>query len=128
MDNISQPSEIETSPTIKQHADRLRTSFLTVYGEAHFAKLCVEFDQRIIPDALIKDYAKIEGVRREAIETFFRYATVLRVLAYNREALTVQLALIWLDGHGWGGMTLIRLSELILAAREVYKLENTNQK
>ena len=128
MDKINQSCQGEATATIKQYATRLRTSLRIVYGEAHFAKLCVEFDKKIMPDGSIKDYGEVEGVRKETIETLFRYASVLRLLAFNTEALIVQLALIWLDGHDWGEMTLIRLSELIVEAREVYKLENATQK
>lgn len=121
MTNNSQPLQIEASPTtIKQPADRLRTSLARRYGEAHFAKLCVEFDRQVCAISSARSPGKGAASQKEAIETLLRYATVLCMLACKPEALIVQLALIWLDGHGWGGMSLLRLAELILETKQAY--------
>jgi hypothetical protein len=50
------------------------------------------------------------------------YLSVLYVLADHPTALTVQLSLVWLAGHGWSQMNLPTLGSLICRMRHIYKL------
>jgi hypothetical protein len=92
-------SASSTNSTIKEMADKSRSKLLLAMSEAKFARLCMEFDQRIASG-----------------NVYVRYLGVLKVLNQDRSLQTQMLGLIWLDGYGYGH---IRLAELEL---ELYLL------
>jgi hypothetical protein len=109
-----------TDTTIKQLADEARARAMAHYGEAEFAKMCLEFDQRILPLDLYEEYADDEGAGRVEEDPQSKVTSVFKLIAKNKDPKTLQLALIWLDGHGWGKMKLESLHWWLDRVRNVY--------
>jgi hypothetical protein len=115
--------------TLNQLADTARTKLTHEFGEGSFARLCMKFDQSI------ENVASKAGVVTEEASALAGEVTVttasacylklLILLADQPDALNTQLALIWLDGHGWGKMTLVTLAALISGVRDVYKIDGS---
>jgi hypothetical protein len=59
---------------------------LAEYGDAAWAKICMEFDDQFAQGA--NDYV--------------RYVAVMRLLAEYQSPVNMQMGCVWLDGHGYG--------------------------
>lgn len=82
--------------TIKHLADSARQAGLATFGEAGFARLCLEFEQQIDSD----------------------YARALAILAAGQDAREMNLALVWLDGRGYSLLTVEQLAGILYKLRE----------
>ena len=124
---MSEPP-IEAHTTIKQLADQVRVSLIARYGEATLAKWCLSFDKGLIPDPSIKDYGEIEDlVEKAKVDFAYKYISVLHVLAFNPNHPVTPVALIWLDGHGWGKVSLQLLAELIIVVKDATTREESSE-
>ncbi len=70
--------------TIKGLAVSAQRRSRVYYGDAAFAKMCMEFDDQ---------FAKGDN-------DYTRYVSVMRVLAEYPSAVNMQIGAVWLDGHG----------------------------
>ncbi|MDB5082407.1 MAG: hypothetical protein JWP00_4331 [Chloroflexi bacterium] len=82
--------------TIKELADSARQDGMSAFGEAGFARLCLEFEERINSD----------------------YDKALAILAAGQDAKEINLALVWLDGKGYSLLTVERLAAILYKIRE----------
>jgi hypothetical protein len=82
--------------TVKQLADSVRRDGLATYGEAGFARLCLDFERRIDGD----------------------FDQALAVLAAGQDPKAVTLALVWLDGQGYSLLTVAQLAAVLYKLRE----------
>jgi hypothetical protein len=71
---------------IKDLADNARRRGRDYYGDAAWAKMCLEFDDQFAGGANI----------------YVRYVAVMRMLAEYQSPVNMQLGCVWLDGHGYG--------------------------
>jgi hypothetical protein len=99
--------------TIQQLAGQARARAIAHYGEARYAKMCLAFDQHLVPVGQCDEEGEL-GDMDEA--TSFALA-VFKLLAHSPDPLTLQLGLIWLDGYGLGTMTLAMLGDLLAKIR-----------
>ena len=82
--------------TIKELADSARQDGLATFGEAGFARLCLQFEEQIHSD----------------------YEKALEILAAGQDARQINLALVWLDGKGYSLLTVERLAVILYKLRE----------
>lgn len=82
--------------TIKELADSARQDGLATFGEAGFARICLEFEEQIHSD----------------------YERALEILAAGQDARKISLALVWLDGKGYSLLTVERLAAILYKLRE----------
>lgn len=91
--------------TVHDLAQDVRRRCLEAYGEAPFARMCMEFDQSI-DHAVVPCDEEGDPDLAEGDEGTARVIGVMHKLAH--EALGVegvkmlQIGLVWLDGHGIG--------------------------
>lgn len=85
--------------TIKELADSARRDGLATFGEAGFARLCLEFEEQINSD----------------------YGRALEILAAGQDARQINLALVWLDGKGYSLLTVERLAVILYKLRENHR-------
>ena len=85
--------------TIKQLADSARQDGLATFGEAGFAKLCLEFEEWINND----------------------YEKALAILAARQDAREMNLALVWLDAKGYSLLTVERLAAILYKMSEHHR-------
>ena len=85
--------------TIKELADSARQDGLANFGEAGFARLCLEFEDRINSD----------------------YYKALDILAAGQDVREINLALVWLDGKGYSLLTVERLAAILYKIRENHR-------
>lgn len=116
---MSEPN-LGKNRTIKQLADEARVRAISHYGEAAFAKMCLEFDQSILPHDLYEEYADDNGAGRVEEDPQSKVTSVFRKITQTKDPKTLQLALIWLDGHGWGKLNLETLNWWLDRVRQVY--------
>jgi hypothetical protein len=117
-----QPTDFPYTTTIKHLADEARDSLSTAYGEATLAKWCLIFDKGLSTDPLIEGYEEIaDEIEKTKVKFAFKFISVLRILSSNPTTPVTPVALIWLDGHGWGKMSLHLLAELIVKVKEAYE-------
>ena len=95
--------------TVKQMADRVRELGGWASGEAIFARMCLELDRRLNDGGVGPSEASI-----------YRVAALFRLLAANEiDARLWQLAMVWLDGHGYGTMSLTQFGLEVKRVREI---------
>ena len=82
--------------TIKQLADSARQDGLATFGEAGFARLCLEFEEWLNNDC----------------------EKALAILAAGQDARKMNLALVWLDAKGFSLLTVERLAAILYKMRE----------
>lgn len=105
--------------TIKQLADQARARAISYYGEAAFARMCLEFDQSILPNDLYEEYADDDGVGRVEEDPQSKVTSIFKIMTESTDPKTLQLALVWLDGHGWGKLNLETLNWWLDRARNM---------
>lgn len=126
MEEVNEPY-FGIDKTIKQLADEARASAIAHYGEAAFAKLCFDFDRSLLSATLYDQPAANEGVKQATEKEKEKEANnnkairVFKIIfASKKDPKTLQLALVWLDGHGWGKMKLEGLHWWLDRIRNVY--------
>ncbi len=85
--------------TIKELADSARQDGMVTFGEAGFARLCLEFEERINSE----------------------YEKALEILAAGQDARQMNLALVWLDGKGYSLLTVEQLAVILYKLRESHR-------
>ena len=108
--------------TIKNLADQARTRALSKLTEAAFAKACLQFESLIIWDGCDE-----EGDLNEGDDLTRQIVGLLKMLAFDGGKLDAnfwQIAMIWLDGHGYGKWTVVQLHHKLAKLR----LEKRNEK
>ena len=91
-----------SNTTIKDLADEARIEAITELGEAAFAKACMQFEHKIVPDD-----GPVEGR-----ELWYQANGLMKMLAHDdQDAKFWQFAMIWLDGHGYGDWSVIQVHE-----------------
>lgn len=85
--------------TIKKLADSARQDGLSLFGEAGFARLCLEFEEHIGGD----------------------YEKALAILAAGQDNREMNLALVWLDGKGYSLLTVEQLAVILYKLRESHR-------
>ncbi len=110
------PSEAEYSGSIRQLADRIRRLGIVANGEASFARMCLTFDFTLVPD---QGYTAPEvgetDERNNRIDRLFQ-----RLATHDIDAKFWQLSMVWLDGQGFGDMTLEQLGQAVKKTREKF--------
>ncbi len=87
---------ITANSTIKQLADSVRRDGRATFGEAGFARLCLDFEKRIDSN----------------------FDQALAVLAAGQDPKAVTLALVWLDGQGYSLLTVAQLAVVLYKLRD----------
>lgn len=84
--------------TIHDLAVSTRRRGIEHYGEADFARLCMDFDKQL---------------REHSLNSLFR------LLVEFNDGKTMQLAFCWLDGNGYGNRSVEWLGQELVKARKM---------
>ena len=99
---------------IRQLANQVRQLGIYANGEAGFAKMCMSFDFNLAPEP---GYTAHEI--GEADELQHRVTLLFdRLISPDIDAKFWQLAMVWLDGKGFGDMTIEQLGLEVRRIRE----------
>lgn len=96
-----------SNSTIKQIANETRTRAIAFYGEAAFAKMCLVFEASLVPEGSCDEEGELGDIDEEVSYVM----AVVKLLAHNPDPKTLQLSLMWLDGQGFGQVTLPQLEQ-----------------
>ena len=102
------------SLSVQEMARRARRRVIEQYGEAAFARLCLNFETRlrlIGQEGTNEDEDATDELTKQALK-------LLRILSQHPESEQEQtdpmiFALIWLDGRGWGQMSIKQLAFIL---------------
>lgn len=95
-----------TVTTIKHLADEARARALSHYGEAAFARMCMEFQSRLVPEGACDEEGELGDDLDEDVSFVI---AVIKLMAHSTDPKTLQLGMIWLDGKGFGQVTIPQL-------------------
>lgn len=106
MQNIN-PTVLLDYRTVKGFAARVRQRAIKAQGEAGFARQCLEFEHKL--HFQVEIGSDSEDYAAEGTEGLTVLKQVLHIVAVSRDLESIQLALCWLDGAGYGQLTLEEL-------------------
>jgi hypothetical protein len=97
---IKSQAKEKHSNTVRWFASQVRARAISCYGEANFARMCMEFMENMPPATMSYTFEKNWEVSRNNL------IEALKVMAHTSNPITLHLAIVWLDGHGYGDVKL----------------------